>query len=152
VTSTLGRGSTFKFYLKVKRAISVQDAADANAAKLEQVTLDAEAVGGEIAKAIKTLQSPNYAHKINRYDHSESSNPIVGSAAGVDVLHVLIVEDNLINQKVRPMASQDNWLLMHSLGHGYSAPQSEMRRSRCGSWRKCSHIPKEVHFRKRCRA
>jgi hypothetical protein len=96
----LGEGSTFKFFLKVKRAISIEDAAKANAVQLEQVSLDAHAVGGETKKAVASLLSPDYSHKLNRSPHSDSSNPVVGSMTDSETLHVLIVEDNLINQKV----------------------------------------------------
>jgi hypothetical protein len=105
LSSTPGKGSTFKFYLKARRAISIEEAADKNAAKLEKLVINAETnqhtseAYSTAAKAVRTLKSPEYINKLNR-EHSAYSNPIIGSPVDPNTLHVLIVEDNLINQKV----------------------------------------------------
>jgi hypothetical protein len=92
-------GSTFRFYLKARRASSLEEAADSNAQILENMVLEAESVDPRASLAIKQLKDPNYTNVLNR-EHSSQSNPIVGSPSSPDTLHVLIVEDNLINQKV----------------------------------------------------
>jgi hypothetical protein len=102
VSSTPDQGSTFKFYLKARRANSLAQAADENAQRLEKLVFNAGTeveVHKNTSDAAKTLTSPDYINLHNR-NHSSRSNPIIGSAADSDTLHVLIVEDNLINQKV----------------------------------------------------
>jgi hypothetical protein len=105
LSSTPGKGSTFKFYLKARRAISAEEAADENAKQLEELVINTEAkqhtsqANSTAAKAVQTLTSPEYVNKLNR-EHSVQSNPIIGSPVDPNTLHVLIVEDNLINQKV----------------------------------------------------
>jgi CheY-like chemotaxis protein len=102
VSSIPGQGSTFKFYLKARRAKSLEQTAHENAQKLEKLVVNAETsakVPNSTLNAVKTLTSPNYINVLNRR-HSSRSNPIIGSPVNPDTLHVLIVEDNLINQKV----------------------------------------------------
>ena len=105
VTSIPGHGSTFKFYLKVRRAIptpkAIEEAIEANAKKLEKVSLEAEHSDQETIKAVGDLMSPDYVHPVNKGNEG-FQNPVVGSPQNENTLHVLIVEDNLINQKVCP--------------------------------------------------
>lgn len=120
VSSKLGEGSTFRFYLRAHRAISIEEAADANAEQLKQVALDAQAVGGEAHEAVKTVLSPNYSHSLNRHN-SAHSNPVVGSAISSDTLHVLIVEDNAINQKVMSSQLKKQGCIVHVADNGLEA-------------------------------
>lgn len=70
-----------------------------NAKKLENVSIEAEKSDCETGKAVGDLMSPNYVHPVNKGNEG-FSNPVVGSPRNANTLHVLIVEDNLINQKV----------------------------------------------------
>lgn len=104
VTSISGKGSTFKFFIKVRRAIptdkAIEEAIEENARKLEKVvTIEAEQSDHETSKAVEELKNPNYVHPVNKGNEG-FSNPVVGSPQDANTLHVLIVEDNLINQKV----------------------------------------------------
>lgn len=64
------------------------------------VTIEAEQSDHETSKAVEELKNPNYVHPVNKGNEG-FSNPVVGSPQDTNTLHVLIVEDNLINQKVQ---------------------------------------------------
>lgn len=66
------------------------------------------------------LKNPNYIHPLNR-KHSEQSNPVVGSATDPNTLHVLVVEDNLINQKVMAQQLRKAGCIVHVANHGADA-------------------------------
>lgn len=111
VSSTPGKGSDFKFYVRARRA----------ATSSRRQTFDFEETAAKRPKQNKSphdgqntpqdgqksqdeptglhVTHPNYIAPLNR-SHSASQNPIVGSPSDANTLHVLIVEDNLINQKV----------------------------------------------------
>jgi hypothetical protein len=99
VSSTPGQGSTFRFYLRCRRAIALNQVIDANADNLKKMVLEAETTGSQASLAVKTLKDPRYINVLN-HSHTSLSNPVIGSTSNSDTLHVLIVEDNLINQKV----------------------------------------------------
>lgn len=112
VSSTPGKGSDFKFYVKARRAATTnrRETVDheETAAKRPRQTKsphDGEETpsDGQKSHDEKTelrVTHPNYIAPLNR-SHSASQNPIVGSPSDANTLHVLIVEDNLINQKAR---------------------------------------------------
>lgn len=72
---------------------------DTNADNLKKMVLEAGMDDSKASVAVKEIKDPKYINVLNR-EHSSHSNPVVGSASKIDTLHVLIVEDNLINQKV----------------------------------------------------
>ncbi|QDS76665.1 hypothetical protein FKW77_000128 [Venturia effusa] len=125
VTSTPGKGSKFSFYLKVRRAIStdksIEDAIEVSARKLERVvTIEAEQSDRETSKAVEDLTNPNYVHPVNKGNEG-FSNPVVGSPQDSNTLHVLIVEDNLINQKVMANQLRKAACVVHVADHGVDA-------------------------------
>jgi hypothetical protein len=109
LSSAPGQGSTFRFYLKARRAISAEQVSEKNARRLEVLVAKAavKRPNSDITQAVKTLKYPKYINVLNR-EHSSRSNPIMGSPADPETLHVLIVEDNLINQKVSNTSTRRN--------------------------------------------
>lgn len=105
VSSTPGKGSDFKFYVKARRAATSHRrealALEETAAKRPRQGKSPQS-GQESQDETSGLRvtHPNYIAPLNR-SHSASQNPIVGSPSDANTLHVLIVEDNLINQKVQ---------------------------------------------------
>jgi len=93
--------------VKARRALSIEEAADENAKQLKDLVLNAKSESSSQAssshqvrkasQSIKTLKDPKYVHGLNR-EHSEHSNPIVGSANNSETLHVLIVVRTLMLQ------------------------------------------------------
>lgn len=69
----------------------------------------------------KSLQSRDYINPQNRRSHSADSNPVVGSAQSPDTLHVLIVEDNLINQTVTAKQLRKKGCIVYVADHGADA-------------------------------
>jgi hypothetical protein len=151
VTSTPGIGSTFKFYLKARRAIStvtdeaIEEAIEVNAKKLEKVSLEAEHSDHKTGKAVETLLSPNYVHPVNKGNEG-FSNPVIGSPQSANTLHILIVEDNLINQKaclpyLLPLALPLPQLISSPTGHGKPTPQSLLHSPCRRPRRRRAHLP-----------
>ena len=109
VSSVPGKGSDFKFYVRARRATTTKrreifDLVDRPAIKTKRSKSGHDdQKSPEKSSDEKTglrVTHPNYIAPLNR-SHSASQNPVVGSPADANTLHVLIVEDNLINQKVR---------------------------------------------------
>lgn len=115
-----GQGSTFKFYIKARRSTSVEDVAEKNAAKLHQIQQDAEKSDSKANQAVKDLKDKDYVNVLNR-DHSAHQNPVVGDAANADTLHLLVVEDNLLNQKVMAQQLRKAKCVVHVANHGVDA-------------------------------
>jgi CheY-like chemotaxis protein len=67
--------------------------ADANTANLKKMMVEVASSDSRAGLAAKMSKDPKHVNILNR-EHSSQSNP--------NALHVLIVEDNLINQKVSP--------------------------------------------------
>ncbi|GAB7350496.1 hypothetical protein MBLNU459_g1092t1 [Dothideomycetes sp. NU459] len=134
VSSRPGIGSTFKFFLPVKRAPPEIKVPPSRRSRhldnvSDQVTAAREAAArsqdhanskSDAIKDTKHLQNPDYIHPLNR-KHSESSNPVVGSAHDSNTLHVLVVEDNLINQKVMAQQLRKAGCIVHVANHGVDA-------------------------------
>lgn len=106
------------FYVKAKRALtekapSIED----TAAKLKRLGVSddkAEASGK------RNQLKPTEVNPLNR-NHSASQNPVVGSATDPDTLHVLVVEDNLINQQVFAKQLRQKGCIVHIANHGADA-------------------------------
>lgn len=106
VSSIPGKGSDFKFYVRARRAASTKrretfDVAErpAKTSKQTKAQRDEPSKSPDENTGLRVTH-PNYIAPLNR-SHSASQNPVVGSPADANTLHVLVVEDNLINQKVR---------------------------------------------------
>jgi len=105
VSSVPGKGSDFKFYVRARRATTPKrretfDLAERSARPSKQRKPSHEDQKPADEKTGLRVTHPNYIAPLNR-NHSASQNPVVGSPADANTLHVLVVEDNLINQKVR---------------------------------------------------
>ncbi|KAF2424210.1 hypothetical protein EJ08DRAFT_595273 [Tothia fuscella] len=103
VSSKPGVGSTFRFYLKARRAVPLSQNG-----------------GSQAMLAVQTLKDPTYTNSLNR-THSARSNPIIGSPTDANALHILIVEDNLINQKVMATQLKKAGCIVHVANHGADA-------------------------------
>lgn len=79
--------------------MTTEDVIEGNAKQLEMVTREAKKSDSETRMAVGDLMSPDYVHHVNK-GNTGHSNPVVGSPQDAKTLHILIVEDNLINQKV----------------------------------------------------
>jgi hypothetical protein len=77
---------------------AIEEAIEVNAKQLEKVSLEAKHSDPKTSKTVGDLLSPNYVHPVNKGNEG-FQNPVVGSPQNENTLHVLIVEDNLINQK-----------------------------------------------------
>lgn len=105
VSSIPGKGSDFKFYIKARRSKDVHKDnghIDAATKDMKHMKLGASSDGHKTPNGDNSLSvtHPKYIAPLNR-SHSATSNPVVGSPSDANTLHVLIVEDNLINQKVK---------------------------------------------------
>jgi hypothetical protein len=105
VSSVPGKGSDFKFYVRARRAPTPKrretfDLAETVAKTSKQSKSQHDDQKGSDETTGLRVTHPNYIAPLNR-SHSASQNPVVGSPSDANTLHVLIVEDNLINQKVR---------------------------------------------------
>lgn len=74
----------------------------------------------KVHQDVEQLRDPKYVNPLNR-KHSEADNPVVGSAESSDTLHVLVVEDNLINQKVMAQQLRKKRCIVHVANHGADA-------------------------------
>jgi hypothetical protein len=139
VTSTPGKGSTFSFYLQARRAVltdkPIENVMEAHTDKLQKVSLEAEPSGLEIGTAVENMKPPNHMHLPTKRDEN-FANPVVGCLKNANTLHVLIVEDNVINQRVShkkaPFTSLGSSITNHLtvLGYGKSTPQSLLHSAR----------------------
>lgn len=93
----------------------VTEACEAASTSQDKTTSKSEAVNDT-----EHLKHPSYVHPLNR-KHSEASNPVVGSAHDSNTLHVLVVEDNLINQKVMAQQLRKAGCIVHVANHGADA-------------------------------
>jgi hypothetical protein len=105
VSSISGKGSDFKFYVRARRAATSTkreafDFAETVSKTSKQSKSQRDGQKPPDEKTGLRVTHPNYIAPLNR-SHSASQNPVVGSPSDANTLHVLIVEDNLINQKVR---------------------------------------------------
>lgn len=105
VSSVPGKGSDFKFYVRARRAATTKrretfEVAErpAKTSKQTKAQRDEPQKSPDESTGLRVTH-PNYIAPLNR-SHSASQNPVVGSPADANTLHVLVVEDNLINQKV----------------------------------------------------
>ncbi|KAI5207503.1 hypothetical protein E4T39_01956 [Aureobasidium subglaciale] len=106
VSSVPGKGSDFKFYVKARRSTTHHtrekfEFRELPAARTPRQSKSQSPHKGQKSPDEKTelrVTHPNYIAPLNR-SHSASQNPVVGSPADANTLHVLVVEDNLINQK-----------------------------------------------------
>jgi hypothetical protein len=104
VSSVPGKGSDFKFYVRARRAATSKGRESFDFAETVSKTSKQSKSQHEDKKSPEQetglrVTHPNYIAPLNR-SHSASQNPVVGSPSDANTLHVLIVEDNLINQKV----------------------------------------------------
>ncbi|KAG9590848.1 histidine kinase, partial [Aureobasidium melanogenum] len=132
VSSTPGKGSDFKFYVKARRAatssrretLGLEDtpAKRPRQGKSPQNGQESPHDGQKSPEETTRLHvtHPNYIAPLNR-SHSASQNPIVGSPSDANTLHVLIVEDNLINQKVMAQQLKKAKCEVHVANHGADA-------------------------------
>lgn len=115
-------------------AKAIEEAIEENAKKLERVvSIEAEQSDQKTSKAVKELKDPNYVHPVNKGNEG-LSNPIVGSPHDANTLHVLIVEDNLINQKVADTSKMSTQTLIYT-GYGEPATEGFLHSPCCRSWR-----------------
>ncbi|KAI4720335.1 hypothetical protein E4T48_03437 [Aureobasidium sp. EXF-10727] len=125
VSSTPGKGSDFKFYVKARRAAtsskrvipSFEETA-AEQSRQSDPSHDGQKTPDETTGLRVT--HPSYVAPLNR-SHSASQNPIVGSPSDANTLHVLVVEDNLINQKVMAQQLKKAKCEVHVANHGADA-------------------------------
>ncbi|KAG9843877.1 histidine kinase, partial [Aureobasidium melanogenum] len=132
VSSTPGKGSDFKFYVKARRAatssrretLGLEDTAAKRPRQGKSPQNDQGSPhDGQKSQEETTrlhVTHPNYVAPLNR-SHSASQNPIVGSPSDANTLHVLIVEDNLINQKVMAQQLKKAKCEVHVANHGADA-------------------------------
>lgn len=153
VSSTLGKGSDFKFYVKARRATTPpkRELPDRTNTATNSRKQSQSPHGGQKTPEDKDklrVTHPSYIAPLNR-SHSASQNPVVGSPSDANTLHVLIVEDNLINQKVSDakVSSGQTYTNIFT-GHGPTAQESQMRGSCSKPWRRCSVFLREDHIRK----
>jgi len=142
VSSTPGKGSNFKFFIKARRAES-----PTASNPIDKATEQARIATLDPPKREKTLckdntlqdnlhvQDRNYIAPMNR-SHSASQNPVVGSATDPDTLHVLVVEVStgrifrLLFRLAHTFVGQPD----QPKGHDPAIEEGEMYRSCCKSW------------------
>ncbi|KAH0287862.1 hypothetical protein M436DRAFT_45572 [Aureobasidium namibiae CBS 147.97] len=125
VSSVPGKGSDFKFYVRARRAKTSKrretfDLVDRPAKPSKQRKSFHEDQKPADEKTGLRVTHPNYIAPLNR-NHSASQNPVVGSPADANTLHVLVVEDNLINQKVMAQQLKKAKCEVHVANHGADA-------------------------------
>ena len=126
VASTAGVGSTFAFYVKARRCVSHAQT-PAQKGRLPTPTLNSSPVSyaragsitsidGRRSNLAESLVDPtgNTSH-LKRASVSSEVRPEVGP------LHVLIVEDNLVNQRVMAQQLKRLGCLVHVANHGIEA-------------------------------
>jgi len=122
VESQPGKGSTFRFYVPARR-VAQKTPVDTNSPEIQESGAVETTENGcsEEHHVGKSLKSPDYVNPMNRQSHSADSNPVVGSAQSPDTLHVLIVEDNLINQTVTAKQLRKKGCIVYVADHGADA-------------------------------
>ncbi|KAI4763366.1 hypothetical protein E4T52_08018 [Aureobasidium sp. EXF-3400] len=130
VSSVPGKGSDFKFYVRARRAVTPKRQETFDLAERPKTSKPSKPKddgqkspdGREPPHESTGLRvtHPNYIAPLNR-SHSASQNPVVGSPADANTLHVLIVEDNLINQKVMAQQLKKAKCEIHVANHGADA-------------------------------
>ncbi|THV79850.1 hypothetical protein D6D29_06570 [Aureobasidium pullulans] len=125
VSSTPGKGSDFKFYVKARRATTPpkRELPDRTNTATNSRKQSQSPHGGQKTPEDKDklrVTHPSYIAPLNR-SHSASQNPVVGSPSDANTLHVLIVEDNLINQKVMAQQLKKAKCEVHVANHGADA-------------------------------
>jgi len=93
VSSIPGKGSSFKFYIRARRALPSKQtkAVKTEGKKQEPTKKDASNGHRKEDKENMHVQNRNYVAPMNRVP-SASQNPVVGTPSDPDALHVLIVE------------------------------------------------------------
>lgn len=120
VASEAGRGSTFAFYIRAKRTNPPEEAVDQAPAGLthrsaENVpTMTSAAVTTKVTPAVKPA-SPKTR------DFAEQSRGASKSEANPPPLRVLIVEDNLVNQRVLQKQLKNIGCVVTVANHGAEA-------------------------------
>jgi CheY-like chemotaxis protein len=121
VRSTVGQGSMFIFYIRVRRVPKVQVAAPVQHLPPRPLA--------KPTAAISPLRSPQ----------SESMK----SKQPGNVIHVLLVEDNIVNQQVLKKQLQRHGCIVHTANHGAEALQ-QLRGMNCYSDRVKDGTPVDV--------
>ncbi|GAB7346854.1 hypothetical protein MBLNU459_g1939t1 [Dothideomycetes sp. NU459] len=128
VTSEAGKGSIFAFYVKARRCIPGSDdfaapsvkspflkamPAPSWSRKSSIVSIDA---AQSLAASIQSVQKPPLKHKVSAFTPTTPQQPTASSS-----LHVLVVEDNVINQRVMAQQLRRLGCTVHLANHGLEA-------------------------------
>lgn len=112
VSSEAGKGSTFAFYVKCRRSSEPKDAIESTALS----------VARKPSNAKDRPLNPHVAPKIKDFAAMPSKNSVVSKPKPKKVeLKVLIVEDNLVNQKVLQRQLQNHGITTKVANHGGEA-------------------------------
>lgn len=117
VSSVSGKGSTFSCYVKARKAEAPTDSLQSIEAPASFMDVEAlrEASGGGIPSHFMRSDSIDFLAARNNADVSSSIN------STEQRLHILVVEDNLINQKVAAKQLQRHGCVVHVANHGIEA-------------------------------
>jgi PAS domain S-box-containing protein len=170
VSSTPGKGSDFKFYVKARRAAAAstkQDAHDpmkmaSKGAPKSRSSSPYNATKPSEDSGKLRVTHPDYIAPLNR-QHSASQNPVVGSPSDANTLHVLVVEVNAfillfelllhrLNPKSQLTPTNQNAHLGQSdqpKSHGTTAHKGKMSSARRKPRRRRPDISRKNHVCKR---
>ncbi|KAG9527866.1 histidine kinase, partial [Aureobasidium melanogenum] len=102
VTSTEGLGTTFSFYIKCRKSIEEPDSASISTSKSPRL------------KGHRPRMSRTEAFNDNDLEFTRQSSPVRG-------LHVLVVEDNPLNQRLVAKQLRNQGCTVHTADHGLDA-------------------------------
>ncbi|KAI4792721.1 hypothetical protein E4T44_12775, partial [Aureobasidium sp. EXF-8845] len=127
VSSTPGTGSDFRFYVKARRATTSrkQDTIDPMKKASKGISKSRSPSPYNAEESFEELSKFRVTHHndvapLNR-NHPASQNLVVELPSDANTLHVLIVEDNLVNQKVMAQQLKKAKCEVHVANHGADA-------------------------------
>ncbi|KAK5014777.1 hypothetical protein LTR39_002970 [Cryomyces antarcticus] len=115
VASEAGRGSTFAFYVKARRSEAPQNAADNLIAGMGRQN------PGPIKSKARASQAAAPKTKDFAIDGGQLTKPKEKKSGVKEPLKVLIVEDNLVNQRVLQKQLKNLGCIVHVANHGGEA-------------------------------
>jgi CheY-like chemotaxis protein len=128
LSSVLGEGTTVRFYIKVRRAVdspetrlrtpSTTSSAALSTDQLEEIQRKNSLLSNSISSRKSSIDFNFHPSDIEtplKDIHTPNTNP------NAELLHVLIVEDNLINQRVMSKQLQQLGCMTYTADHGLEA-------------------------------
>ena len=129
VASTAGKGSTFQFYVKTRRTSAPAKNTSSDSVKDFQLLVREDALREACAVEISALQNGSTMPNVS-VEEGRSLSPRLtgrgrkgrdGKGVGKGTLHILVVEDNLVNQKVVSKQLRKEGHVVSVANHGEEA-------------------------------